>query len=97
MPNQRIFGGKLHIIRPLAYLREELVKKYSKERQFPTVKNDCPTSRTSKRVYVKNLLNELERDNKEIRDNIYKAMSHVNLIIYCQERKFEAIMTLRWL
>jgi tRNA 2-thiocytidine biosynthesis protein TtcA len=77
MPNQRIFGGKLHIIRPLAYLREELVKKYSKERQFPTVKNDCPTSLTSKRVYIKNLLNELELDNKEIRDNIYKAMSHV--------------------
>jgi hypothetical protein len=23
------------------------------------------------------LLNELERDNKEIRDNIYKAMNHV--------------------
>jgi len=77
MPNQRIFGGKLHIIRPLSYLREELVKKYSKERQFPTTKNDCPTSLTSKRVYVKNLLNELERDNKQIRDNIYKAMSHV--------------------
>jgi tRNA 2-thiocytidine biosynthesis protein TtcA len=77
MPNQRIFDGKLHIIRPLAYLREELVKKYSKECQFPIVKNDCPTSLTSKRVYVKNLLNELERDNKQIRDNIYKAMSHV--------------------
>ena len=77
MPNQSIFGGKLHIIRPLAYLKEELVKKYSKERQFPIMKNDCPTSMTSKRVYVKNLLNKLELDNKQIRDNIYKAMSHV--------------------
>lgn len=77
LPNQKIFGGILHIIRPLAYLKEELVKKYSKERRFPVLKNDCPTSRTSKRIYVKNLLNELERDNKEIRDNIYKAMSHV--------------------
>ena len=62
---------------PSQSLNEELVKKYSKERQFPTVKNDCPTSKTSKRVYIKNLLNELERDNKQIRDNIYKAMSHV--------------------
>jgi tRNA 2-thiocytidine biosynthesis protein TtcA len=77
VPNQSIFGGKLHIIRPLAYLREELVKKYSQERQFPAVKNDCPSSGTSKRAYIKNLLNELEKDNKEIRDNIYKAMSHV--------------------
>lgn len=77
MPNQIIFGGKLHIIRPLVYLREELVKKYSKERHFPVLENGCPTSRTSKRVYIKKLLDELEKDNKEIRDNLYKAMSHV--------------------
>ena len=31
MPNQTIFGGKLHIIRPLAYLREELVKTFGHE------------------------------------------------------------------
>ncbi len=77
MPNQSIFGGKLHIIRPLVYLREELVKKYSKERRFPVLKNDCPTSKVSKRIYIKKLLDKLDRDNKEIRDNIYKAMSHV--------------------
>lgn len=77
MPNQSIFGGKLHIIRPLVYLSEELVKKYGKERRFPVLKNDCPTSKTSKRVYIKTILNKLERDNKEIRNNIYKAMSHV--------------------
>jgi tRNA 2-thiocytidine biosynthesis protein TtcA len=77
MPNQKIFGGKLHIIRPLAYLREELVKKYSREQQFPAVKNDCPTSLTSRRIYIKRLLNELERENKDIRHNIFKAMSHV--------------------
>ncbi len=34
MPNQKIFGGKLHIIRPLAYLREELIKKYQREMSF---------------------------------------------------------------
>jgi len=77
MPNQSIFGGKLHIIRPLVYLREELVKKYSKERRFPVLKNDCPTSKVSKRIYIKKLLDKLEKDNIEIRDNIYKAMSHV--------------------
>jgi len=77
MPNQSIFGGKMHIIRPLAYLREELVKKYSCERQFPAVKNACPSSENSKRIYVKKLLNELEHDNPQIRHNIFTAMSHV--------------------
>ena len=77
MPNQSIFGGKLHIIRPLAYLTEDLVKKYSREQKFPTVANDCPTSGNSRRTYIKNLLNELEKANPDIRHNIYTAMSHV--------------------
>jgi tRNA 2-thiocytidine biosynthesis protein TtcA len=77
MPNQSIFGGKLHIIRPLAYLREELVKKYARERQFPAVKNECPTSENSRRSYIKKLLNDLEKDNPDIRHNIYTALSHV--------------------
>lgn len=77
MPNQPIFGGKLHIIRPLAYLSEALVKKYSRERQFPAVKNACPSSESSKRIYIKKLLNQLEIDNPDIRHNIYTAMSHV--------------------
>ena len=77
MPDQPIFGGELHIIRPLAYLSEALVKKYAQERGFPVIENGCPSSRTSKRRVVKDLLNELGRDNPQIRDNIWKAMGHV--------------------
>jgi tRNA 2-thiocytidine biosynthesis protein TtcA len=77
MPKQSLFSGKLHLIRPLVYLREELIKKYSRERHFPVVKNACPSSENSKRIYIKNLLNELERENPRIRHNIFKAMNHV--------------------
>jgi tRNA 2-thiocytidine biosynthesis protein TtcA len=77
LPNQSIFGGKLHIIRPLAYLQEGLVKKYSRERAFPTVKNECPTSENSRRSYIKKLLDQLEVDNPQIRHNIYTALGHV--------------------
>lgn len=79
MPSQSIFQGKLHIIRPFAYISEELIKKYGKEQGFPMIENTCPTSKTSRRVYIKNLLKELEKDNKDIRENIYKAMRHVKL------------------
>jgi tRNA 2-thiocytidine biosynthesis protein TtcA len=79
MPKQSIFGGKLHIIRPLAYISEELIKKYGKEQGFPATENKCPTSKTSKRVYIKNLLRELEKENKGIRENIYKALRHVKV------------------
>jgi tRNA 2-thiocytidine biosynthesis protein TtcA len=77
MPNQSIFGGKLHIIRPLAFIREDLVKKYGRERGLPTIENSCPTSGTSRRVIVRKVIRELEKDNKNVRENIFKAMSHV--------------------
>ncbi len=77
VPDQTIFGGKLHIIRPLAYIREGLVKRYAQERGFPIVENNCPTSRTSKRRHVKDLLNEMEKENPRVRENIWKAMGHV--------------------
>lgn len=79
MPNQSIFSGTLHIIRPLAYIPEELIKKYAKERKFPVIENRCPTSQVSKRMYVKKLLRKLEQDNRNIRGNIYKALRHVKV------------------
>jgi tRNA 2-thiocytidine biosynthesis protein TtcA len=79
MPVQPIFRGKLHIIRPFAYIEEDLIKKYAKEQGFPVIENKCPTSKTSRRVYIKKLLRELERENKDIRGNIYKAMKHVKM------------------
>jgi tRNA 2-thiocytidine biosynthesis protein TtcA len=77
MPKQQIFGGTLHIIRPLAYIREELIKKFARERQLPVVGNRCPTSGNSRRRYIKELLNALEKDNRLIRDNLFRAMKNV--------------------
>jgi tRNA 2-thiocytidine biosynthesis protein TtcA len=77
MPNQPIFGGKMSIIRPLAYIREDLVRKYAAERSFPVSETKCPTGKTSRRSYIKELLNTLEKDNRKIRDNIFRSMSHV--------------------
>ena len=77
MPKQQIFGGTLHIIRPLAYIREELIKKFARERQLPVVGNRCPTSGNSRRRYIKELLDALEKDNRLIRDNLFRAMKNV--------------------
>ena len=87
MPKQTIFQGRLHIIRPFAYIREDLIKKYAKEQRLPVVKNKCPTSKTSRRIYIKKLLKKLERDNKGIRDNIYKALRHIKMDYLPQDMK----------
>jgi len=77
VPNQTIFKGKYHIIRPFAYIREGLIKKYAKERGFPVVKDGCPTAKVSRRRYIKKVLDELEKENKDIRENIFKSMRHI--------------------
>ena len=48
-----------------------------RRRGFPAIENGCPTSRTSRRSYVKKLLDELEKDNRRVRENIWTAMGHV--------------------
>ncbi|MCK9275720.1 MAG: hypothetical protein M0P57_11595 [Syntrophales bacterium] len=77
VPNQPVFGGKYHLIRPLAYITEKLVKKYAGESNFPYIQNKCPTEPVSKRAYVKKLLDYIEKDNKNVRENIFKSMRHV--------------------
>ena len=79
MPDQSVFGGKFHLIRPLAYIREPLIKKYARERGMPVIENGCPTSKRSRRMYIKRLLDDMERDNKDVRENIFKSMSHVKM------------------
>jgi tRNA(Ile)-lysidine synthase TilS/MesJ len=53
------------------------VKRYGREQGIAPAEERCPTSRTSRRRTVKDLLDGLERDNPEVRDNIFRAMGHV--------------------
>ncbi|MCX7983216.1 MAG: tRNA 2-thiocytidine(32) synthetase TtcA [Syntrophales bacterium] len=77
VPVQSIFRGRYHIIRPLAYIPEALVKKYAREQGFPILPDRCPSSTSSRRYYIKQLISRLEEENKEIRHNIWTAMFHV--------------------
>ncbi|MBW6485021.1 MAG: tRNA 2-thiocytidine(32) synthetase TtcA [Syntrophobacterales bacterium] len=77
VPDQSIFGGKLHIIRPLAYMEEALVKKFAAEQGFPVIEELCPTSSVSRRRYIKDLLKKLAEENPDIKENIWKSMGHV--------------------
>ena len=67
------------IIRPLAFLDEELIRKFSKLMEFPVFENSCPSARKSKRHTIKKMLNELYRSNRKIRGNLFRALHHVKL------------------
>ena len=77
LPAQSMFDGRFKIIRPLAYSSEDTIRRFGKEQGFPEFINPCPTSRTSKRREIKLLIAELYRNNKKVRGNIFRALSHV--------------------
>ena len=77
LPKQSVFGGKFFLIRPLAYIFESELKAFAREQRFNVIKNGCPTEPVSKRSYVKKLLEQLERDYRGTKENIFKSLKNV--------------------
>ena len=77
-PCQPFFEDKFTVIRPLAFVDENLIRKFAREREFPTFINPCPTARTSKRQEIKTFLKQLYRGNRKVKGNIFRAMQNVN-------------------
>jgi len=77
IPYQTYFKGEFNLIRPLAYVEESLLKRFAREEQLPVLENPCPTAKTSKRIYIKDLIKKLDGDHRGIKENIFKAMKHV--------------------
>ena len=76
-PNLAVFDGKYHVIRPLVFADEYLVKKFSVEQNIPGFDQGCPTDGHSKRQYIKELLNNIDSDIKGARENIFASMKKV--------------------
>ncbi|MBW2192217.1 MAG: tRNA 2-thiocytidine(32) synthetase TtcA [Deltaproteobacteria bacterium] len=77
LPSQSFFQGKFTLIRPLAFVDENVIRHFAEERGCPDFMNPCPTAKVSKRQEIKTLLNALYRSNKKIKGNIFRAMRHV--------------------
>jgi tRNA 2-thiocytidine biosynthesis protein TtcA len=77
VPRQPFFGGKLTVIRPLAFLDGSTINRFAEDRAFPGFENPCPTAKTSKRREVREMLDRLYATNRKIKGNIFRSMSHV--------------------
>jgi tRNA 2-thiocytidine biosynthesis protein TtcA len=77
VPVQPFFDGEITVIRPLAFADEQDIRRFAKEEGFPDFINPCPSATVSKRREIKTLLNQLYRQNRKIKGNIFRAMSHV--------------------
>ncbi|UCD33954.1 MAG: tRNA 2-thiocytidine(32) synthetase TtcA [Desulfobacterales bacterium] len=77
VPSQSFFQKRYTLIRPLAFVDEEIIRRFARENKFPNFVNPCPTAKISKRQEVKTLLKQLFRSNRKIKGNIFRSMSHV--------------------
>jgi len=76
-PKQELFDGKIVIIRPLAYVEEEMIVKFSKAAGFPHHKCACPNSITSKRTKMTEVLKDLEKICPDVKKNIFRSLKRI--------------------
>ena len=76
-PRQELFGGKIVLIRPLAYVEEKMIVKFAKDAGFPHHKCACPNSITSKRTKMTDILTDLEKVCPDVKKNIFRSLKRI--------------------
>ncbi|MFO7495195.1 MAG: ATP-binding protein [Desulfobacterales bacterium] len=76
-PLQPFFGGRLEVIRPLAFADQGLIRRFARSQTFPRFATTCPSAKTSRRREIKGLLDRLYLSNRKIKGNIFRALHHV--------------------
>ena len=76
-PKQKLFNGKLALIRPLAYADEKEINEFAATLNYPLPHCKCPNSFTSKRTYVRKLIAGIQKDCPQVKSNIFNALKRV--------------------
>jgi len=65
----------IHVIRPMLYMQEQDVIGFINRSGAPVVHNPCPANGYTKRQYAKELLADLSRENRGLKERIFTAMT----------------------
>jgi tRNA 2-thiocytidine biosynthesis protein TtcA len=76
-PRQELFKGKIVIIRPLCFVEEKYLKRFSRECGFKAQVSTCPHSETSKRRLMKDMIKAVEKKCEYAKKNIFRSVSRV--------------------
>ena len=73
LPRREFFDECITLVRPLIYVLEKEIVRYAKAAGFPEPPPLCLQGLASKRAQVKVLLRHFGRDQKQIRNNLWRA------------------------
>jgi tRNA 2-thiocytidine biosynthesis protein TtcA len=77
VPKQNLFNGRLHIIRPMAYLEKKDILEIAAAAGIIPVKNPCPQDRDSKRQTAREIVARLSAIDPKIKSNIFAALANI--------------------
>jgi len=77
VPNQKIFGGRVNIIRPMAYLDKDDIRKIAARADIIPVKNPCPQDENSKRQNARKVVALLSELDPKVKSNMFAALSNI--------------------
>jgi tRNA 2-thiocytidine biosynthesis protein TtcA len=77
VPKQKLFKGKITLIRPLAYVEEHLIKRFAKEVKLGHDTCRCAHSVTSNRTRIGRIIQDLEKISPDIKKNIFRSVKRV--------------------
>lgn len=82
IPKVKSTSGKMELIRPLVYVREQDIIAYTKRNEIEAMSCGCPIEAgkvDSKRKEIKILLENLEKTNPNVKQSIFNSMKNINL------------------
>lgn len=76
-PNQSLFDGNLHVIRPLAYLRRKQVEELAGLFGICGAANPCPLAAHSRRKQIRDRVRLLTNQDEQTENTLFAALSNV--------------------
>jgi len=77
VPKQKLFNGRIQIIRPLAYLEKRDILEIAHAAGITPVKNPCPQDKDSKRQEARRIIAGLSQLNPKVKSNIFAALTNI--------------------
>ena len=77
VPRQKLFEGRINIIRPMAYLEKKDIQNIAKKVNVTPVKNPCPKESDSKRQEARKVVASLSNLDPKVKSNIFAALSNI--------------------
>ena len=78
-PVTYLSNTELYLIRPMVYVPEKIVRYFANKAGVPVAESKCPADKNTERESMKQLLRQLEKDNKGLRHRIFGAIQKGNV------------------